>query len=106
MSPFPPSSQVQFLLEGNAWIIQITFHATTMAFQFANGCKIEVGGTLTYVSSDGIKVVHDKEWFRESPVLFHILLDKRLVAVDAEDLEMTLTFENGSQLIVHSEIGP
>lgn len=106
MIPFPESAQVEFLLEGDAWITQIVLNATTIAFQLANECRIDVEGALTYVAEDGTSRTYKNDWFREEPLFFHVLLEKRILGVATKDLDMTLAFENGARLIVHSDVGP
>ncbi|CAN5316814.1 hypothetical protein BH09PSE1_BH09PSE1_01090 [soil metagenome] len=105
MMPFPPSDEVAFLLDGDAWVTQVVFNATTMWFQLANGCRIESELGLTYVSDAGT-VSYEGEWFQIEAVHFLPLIEKQIVSVETKDLEMAITFENGARLIVRSEIGP
>ncbi|GEM_PF-3139193 len=105
MTPFPTSDKVAFLLEGDAWITQIVFNATTMSFQLANGCKIEVGLGLAYSSGEGA-FSYDAEWFQTGAIHFLPLIEKKIVSVTTQNLEMTLTFENGARLTVRSDVGP
>lgn len=106
MTPFPPSESVAFLLEGDASISQVVFNATNMFFRLANGCQIDVELGLTYVSEAGVVFTYDTEWFGTETVHILPLIEKTIVAVETDDLEMVLTFENGAKLIVRSDIGP
>lgn len=106
MTPFPPSESVAFLLEGDASISQVVFNATNMFFRLANGCQIDVELGLTYVSEAGVVFTYDTEWFGTETVHILPLIQKTIVAVETDDLEMVLTFENGAKLIVRSDIGP
>jgi hypothetical protein len=106
MTPFPESARVQFLLNGDCWITQIVLNATTMAFQFANGCRIDVGGALSYLPPSGDRIDYAQEWFHGQPILFHSLFEKRLVDVTTNGLVMTLSFENGALLLIHSDLSP
>ena len=106
MHPFPPSADVQFLTEGEAYITQVVLNATTMAFQLENQCRIDVGGALAYVDEAGVRTDYESEWFREGPIRFHVLLGKRLIDVQTDHLTMTVMFENDARLIVHSDLSP
>ncbi len=106
MTPFPPGESVAFLLEGDASISQVVFNATNMFFRLANGCQIDVELGLTYVSEAGVVFTYDTEWFGTETVHILPLIEKTIVAVETDDLEMVLTFENGAKLIVRSDIGP
>ncbi|WP_298745563.1 hypothetical protein [uncultured Brevundimonas sp.] len=106
MTPFPPSEKLAFLLEGDSSISQIVINATSVSFLFANDCRIDAGVTLEYVSEDGVRTIHDREWFDEGPVNFHRLLETPLRKIETNHLTMTLTFEGGRQLIVHSDLQP
>ena len=106
MTPFPPNSEVQFLLEGDAWIVQVTINCASVTFSFANGCRIEAGTVIEYVDEVGDRVVHDREWFDSGPIKFHNLLETPLHEVETDHLTMTLTFEGGRRLIVHSDLQP
>jgi len=106
VTPFPPSENLAFLLEGDCWISQVVINATSVSFLFANDCRIDAGVTLEYVSEDGVRTIHDGEWFDEGPINFHRLLQTPLHKVQTDHLTMTLTFEGGRQLIVHSDLQP
>lgn len=106
VTPFPSSEKLAFLLEGDSFISQIVINATSVSFVFANDCRIDAGIALEYVSEDGVRTVHDREWFAEGPVSFHRLLEIPLHKVETDQLGMTLTFEGGRQLIVHSDLQP
>lgn len=106
MTPFPSSDRLAFLLEGDAWISQVVINSTSVSFQFANECRIEANTTVEYVGEDGTRTVHDREWFDESPIRFHQLLETPLHKVETDNLLMTLTFEGKRQLVVHSDLAP
>jgi len=106
VTPFPPSESVAFILEGDASISQIVFNATNMSFRLANGCQIDVELGVTYVSDTGVVFTYDTEWFRTEAVHILPLIGKKIVAVETAELEMVLSFENGANLIVRSDIGP
>ncbi|CAN7185909.1 hypothetical protein [Brevundimonas sp. LjRoot202] len=104
MTPFPPSDQIQFLLDGEAWINQITINCSAVIFAFENGCRVEAGALVTYIDEKGRETVHDREWFDGQPITFHGLLEKPLKQVEANGLLLTLTFADGRQLVVHSDL--
>ena len=106
MVPFPPSKELQFLLEGDAWVDQVTIHTSGVEFSFANGCRVQANTIIAYVDEHCRKTVHDREWFDEGPVVFHQLLETPLFKVETEGFLLTLTFEGGRQLIVHSDEQP
>lgn len=106
MTPFPPKDRLAFLLAGDSWITQVIINTTSVSFIFANECRIDAGVTVEYVSEDGAKTVHNREWFDEGPITFHRLLETPLYDVETDHLTMTLTFEGGRQLIVHSDLAP
>ena len=106
MTPFPPSDQVQFLLQGDAWITQVIINSYGVSFVFANGCQVDASAAISYTDEHGVETIHDREWFDERAIFFHRLLETPLHGVVTDGLAMTLTFEGGRRLIVYSDLQP
>jgi len=102
MHPFPSSDRLQFLLADEARLNQIAVHAYGLALALDNGCTIVVQHAITYRAADGVETTHAAEWRNEAPITFHALLEQRLIAVEAEEWRLVLTFEGDVTLVVHS----
>jgi len=102
MHPFPSSDRLQFLLADDARLTQIVINPYGLALALDNGCAIVVEYAISYRTADGVETTYSAEWRNEAPVTFHALLEQRLLAVTAEEWRLTLGFEGGVTLVVHS----
>jgi hypothetical protein len=102
MHPFPSSDRLQFLLAEEARLTQIVINPYGLVLTMDNGCTIAVEHAISYRTADGVETTYSAEWRNETPITFHALLEQRLLAVTTEEWRLTLGFEGGVTLVVHS----
>jgi hypothetical protein len=73
---------------------------------FDNGCVIAVEHSITYRGASGGSTTYAKEWRNEQPIIFHRLLERRLIGVASNEWSLELAFEGDESLIVHSDSSP
>ena len=104
MHPFPKQEDLAFLLAGEPTLQSLSLWPYALAIGFDNGCSINVQNALTYIDAEGTSVRYDAEWRNEKLVGFHALLEQKLVRLVRSDLDLTLVFEKGGQLVIHSDL--
>jgi hypothetical protein len=104
MHPFPPASILD-AFRGDA-VAQVWLDPYGVRFIFESEKQIYAESSVLQIEPNGT------EWFFEcvghdgAPVVFHRLLYKRIVIAEREDLRLTLRMEDGSALVIVSELGP
>ena len=106
MKPFPKFDELQFLLASEPVLTMIGVNPYGLTLNLDNGCAINSEEGLTYVDQAGVYHCYAKEWRNEKPIVFHALLEQRLVALDRDDLALTLRFSGGGVLVLPSVLGP
>ena len=106
MHPFPGKAQTDRLLLGDPVLTQIVVNPYGLSLVLDNQCQVICEEALTYVGADSPAHRYNEPWRNEAPITFHRLLEKRLIAVERGDLDLTLRFESGGALIIHSALGP
>lgn len=106
MHLFPPTEELQFLLKGDATLDSVMLARHQVGFGFENDCLVQCLGRFDYVSSTGETTAHDAEVPGSASINFHGLLGQTLTAVMAEPETLTLLFDDGGELRVHTDTGP
>jgi hypothetical protein len=104
MHRFPPRETLGFL--AGLEIGQICLDPWSTQFRFADGGQITVEGRFENIDAGGRTHSHQAEDAQDTgPVLFRELLQQRIVSLDAEPFVLTLVFEKGSALRIHTDEG-
>ncbi|MFO0530372.1 hypothetical protein [Brevundimonas sp.] len=104
MHPFPPASELQFLI--GLEVGQICLDPWSTQFRFSEGGQITIEGPFEYLDAVGKAHVHQAADDQDrGPVHFRDLIQRRITSVEVEPLRLMLGFENGAQLSIVSEIG-
>lgn len=104
MHPFPPASALA-AFQGDA-VAQVWLDPYGVRFIFESAKQIYAETSVLHVEPDGTEWLFECLGHNGAPVVFHRLLYKRIVAVEREDLLLTLRMDDGSGLMIRSEIGP
>lgn len=102
--PFPPSSELQFLVGKE--IGQIALDPWSLQFRFADGGRITVESKIEHIDEEGVPHRYDCQERTGSPLYLHRLLQQPIAAVMAEPLCLTLTLGSGALLRIYSDDGP
>jgi hypothetical protein len=103
MHPFPPRSALQFLIGKE--LEQICLGYWQFQFRFEVG-SISVQGALEHIDSAGVVRCHNTDEDRLSPIFVHHLLGQKVCLVSVEPFCLTLSFDRGDVLRIHSDNGP
>ena len=102
MYAFPPTAEVQFLLSDDAALTQIVLDSNQLTLMFDNGCKIASQHRAAYERGD-VREEY-REW-RDTPAIsLHHLLERKLICVWADDLRLTLEFDNEAKVEIFSDL--
>lgn len=104
MPLFPSAAELQFLVGKE--VGQICLDPNSVQFIFWNGGRISVDYDFTHVADDGKSYDYDCAAFTGPPLLLHRLIAKTIALFEVESLRLTLAFNDGQKLILHSEDGP
>lgn len=83
--------------------IQLSRHQ--LDFHFEN-VRITCEYMVEYVAADGASMRHDIQALLGATIGFHRCIDREVVALDVEELRLSLRFDDGSVLRIESELGP
>ncbi|WP_164156986.1 hypothetical protein [Sandarakinorhabdus rubra] len=103
MHPFPSASTLDAFIGDE--VAQVWLDPYGVRFIFESQSQIYAETSVMQIEPNG------KEWLYEcvghdgAPVVFHRLLNKPIVSVEREDLRLILRMEDGSALVVYSELG-
>lgn len=103
MHPFPPASELNFLVGEE--IGQIALDPWSLQFRFVSGAHITVEGRIEHVDETGRAYHHDCQIRAGEALYLHQLLQQSISAIDVEPLCLSLKFKNGSILRIFSELG-
>jgi hypothetical protein len=105
MHPFPPEDALRFLIGKE--IGQIALDPWSVQFRFADQGRITVQGKFEHRDARGEEHAHQHGEYRDvGPVFFWELVQRVITGVQREAFCLSLTFDNGSVLRIHSEEGP
>lgn len=104
MHPFPPSSTVD-AFRGDA-VAQVWLDPYGVRFIFESEKQIYAETSVLQIEPNGTEWLFKCVGHDGAPVVFHRLLYKRIVLVEREDFQLTLRMEDGSALVIISELGP
>jgi hypothetical protein len=104
MLPFPPADDLQCFV-GDA-VAQVSLDPNGVQFSFESMRRLVAELRIEQVEPNGTVWAYDCEAAAGPPLILHRLLGKRIVAVQREDLRLTFQIEDGSALIVVTELGP
>ncbi len=102
MHPFPPASDLQFLV--GKQLEQICLGQWQFQFAFDVG-SISVEGDLEHINSAGVVRCHNTDKDRLNPLFVHHLIGQKVKDCSVEPFCLTLTFERDT-LRIYSDDGP
>jgi hypothetical protein len=100
----PPAEQIASFV-GDA-IDQVRLDPYAVQLSFESMRQIDVSERLEHVEPDGTIWKYSCDAANGEPLVLHRLLYKRIIAVEREDLHITLKIEDGSSLSIFTVIGP
>lgn len=104
MHPFPPASTVA-AFKGDA-VAQVWLDPYGVRFIFESERQIYAETSVLHIEPNGTEWLFECVGHDGAPVVLHRLLYKRIVIVEREELRLTLRMEDGSALVIGSELGP
>jgi len=104
MHPFPPSSELQFLIGKE--LAQVVLDPHSVQFRWLDGGQITAQHDFDHVDEDGRVHRYDCRAFAGPPLLLHRLIQKKILMLEAAPFCLTLMFEGGQILRLRSEEGP
>jgi len=105
MRPFPPATDLQFLV--GLHITQICLDPWHTQFRFQNGGQILIEDPFEHLEASGRTHQHQvSETQDRGPVFFRDLIQQPITGLDRQPWRLTLTFANGAVLRIASEDGP
>lgn len=102
MHPFPPASDLQFLVGRQLELICLGLWQSQFAFDVGS---ISVEGDLEHVDSEGTVRRHNTDNDRPNPLFVHHLIGQKIMDLRVEPFCLTLKFERDI-LRIYSEDGP
>jgi hypothetical protein len=105
MHPFPPRSELAFLIGKE--VGHITLDPWGTQFCFSDGGAIVVEGAFEHVDASGVGRLHQQQEAQDrGPVFLRELLQRTINDVAVEPLLLTLSFDGGAILRIHSDERP
>lgn len=104
MHTMPPVEQIASFIGDAIAQIRLDPYAVQLAFESMR--QIDVNKRLEHVEPDGTIWKYSCHAANGEPLVLHRLLQKRIIAVERDNLHITLKIEDGSSLSIFSEIGP
>ena len=104
MYPFPPASTVDKFY-GDA-VAQVWLDPHGVRFIFESERQIYAATSVLHIEANGTEWLFECVAHDGAPVVFHRLLYKRIVLVEREELRLTLRLDDGSALVIGSELSP
>ena len=102
MHPFPPASDLQFLV--GKQLEKICMRYWQFHFDFDVG-SITAGSDVEHVNSEGTVRRHNTDEDRLSPLFIHHLIGQKITGFAVESFCLTLTFERDT-LRIYGDDGP
>ncbi len=103
MHPFPPEGELQFLLANEPLLEVVSIGPFILHLMFDNDCFVAIEEAITHRDAGGHETCYRAEWRNEQPIVFHRLIQRRLVGVNSSDWVLELWFEGRESLLIHSE---
>jgi hypothetical protein len=103
MFQFPPHSKLA-AFRGDA-ITQVWLDPFGVRFIFEGQRQIYAERSALYVEANGTEWPFECMSGDARPVMFHRLLQKQVVLVEREEFRLTLRMDDGSALVIGSELG-
>lgn len=100
----PPIDELRRFV-GDA-IVQVRLDPYAVQFEMESMWTIFAETRVHHVEATGQTWDYDCNAGKGGPILLHKLLYKRILTVDRSEETFTFSFEDGSQLTIHSELGP
>ena len=104
MRPFPPAADLQCFV-GDA-IAQVSLDPYGVQFSFGSMRRLVAEFEIEQVEPNGTVWSYGCDAAEGPPLILHRLLHRRIVAVEREDLRLTLKMEDRSSLAIVAQIGP
>ena len=104
MHPFPPASTVD-AFRGDA-VAQVWLDPYGVRFIFESERQIYAETSVVHIEPNGTEWRFECVGHDGVPVVFHRLLYKPIVIVEREELQLILRMDDGSALVINSELGP
>ena len=104
MEEMPPLAELKHF-KGDA-IAQIRLDPFAVQLAFESGWQIDVNERLQHITPDGTVWAYNCKASLGEPTVLQLLLYKRIVDVERDDLTITLKIEDGSSLSIFSVRGP
>lgn len=102
MHPFPPASDLQFLV--GLEVGQICLDPWSTQLRFADGGRITIEGLFDHRDAQGQLHTHQTgEGQDQGAVFFRDLIQQQITALESEPRRLTLVFGNGARLRIVSE---
>lgn len=100
MHPFPDASRLSFLVGDE--LEHLCLGRWQIDFNFAEA-RLSVAGDLEHGDKLGSFRRHNTDEDRLSPILLHRLIGQKVRLIEVEPLCLTLAFERGDVLRIHTE---
>ena len=105
MHPFPPTSELQFLV--GLEVSQICLDPWSTQVRFSDGGQITVEGPFEHMDTEGRSHLHQIGNDQDTgPVFLRELIQKRIAMVQRDATRLTIAFDNGAILKLWSEAVP
>lgn len=104
MRPFPPISELAFLI--GAKVESVAFGPYNVTLFFQGHSQITSEHIIEIVSPDERLDRYDVTAQLGDPGIFDHITGKGIVKLDTEDLALSLTFEDGTKIRIYTAIGP
>lgn len=104
MHPFPSADALQFFIGDS--IAQVWLDPYSLQFSFESSRHLFVENRIEHAEPDGTLWTYDCQEMERGPLVLQRLLYRPIVAVEREDLRLTLRIDDGSSLTVLSDLGP
>ena len=102
MHPFPPASDLKFLVGKQLEHICLGYWQFNFAFEVGS---ISVESDVEHIDSEGVVRRHNTDEDRLSPLFIHHLIGQKVTGCEVEPFCLTLTFERDT-LRIYSDDGP
>ncbi|MEO1729949.1 MAG: hypothetical protein AAFR64_04355 [Pseudomonadota bacterium] len=96
---FPPTSELDFLIGKE--VAQVAFVTDGIRFIWWEGGEIRVTSDFEHKDQKGV-CYRLGDVFRDPPSLLHRLIQSKVSAIQVNDCSLTLTFDDGQELIFDS----
>jgi hypothetical protein len=85
---------------------QVSLDPYAVQFSFESMGRLVAELRIDQIEPDGTVWPYECEAAEGPPLILHRVLYRRIVAVEREDLRLTLRIEDGSSLAIFADVGP